>query len=176
MHGLPASFLALLLLAAATLSTPRPVLAKSADRNQPMDIDAGQSAWSMDDRQPSILSGGVTITQGTLDVRSDRAEVTSRGGEPVRVLLTGSPAKLKQQLDDGAWLNASANKIDYDLKGETVVLTGNVSLQQPRGNLRGERVVYNMRTGQVNAGEGGGRVKMRILPKNPPPTPAKGTH
>ena len=42
----------------------------------------------------------------------------------------------------------------------------NVDIQQPRGSLAGERVVYNMSTGQVTSGgQGNGRVKMRILPK-----------
>jgi lipopolysaccharide export system protein LptA len=168
MHGLPASLLALL------LACSTPVLAKSSDRNQPMDIDAGASDYSLDDQRPTILSGGVTITQGSLDIRASRAEITERGGEPVRALLTGSPVKLRQQLDDGTRLDASASKVDYDLKGEIVVFTGNVDIQQPRGSLSGERVVYNMRTGQVNSGgEGGGRVRMRILPRNAQPAPGK---
>jgi len=30
-----------------------------------------------------------------------------------------------------------------------VVFSGKVAIQQPRGTLNGERVVYNMRSGQV---------------------------
>jgi lipopolysaccharide export system protein LptA len=42
-----------------------------------------------------------------------------------------------------------------------------VSIEQPRGTMSGERVVYNLKTGQVNSGgEGAGRVKMRIQPKS----------
>ena len=44
--------------------------------------------------------------------------------------------------------------------------TGNVTITQNRGSLSGERVVYNLKTGQLESGgNGGGRVKMRILPK-----------
>jgi lipopolysaccharide export system protein LptA len=161
---LPASALALLI-AAAIASTA--VHARSSDRNKPMDIDADASAMSLDDSRPSIVSGNVTITQGTLTIRSARAEITQRGGEPVRAVLTGSPVRLSQQLDDGTPMTALASRIDYDLKTEIVTLTGNVRIEQPRGSHSAQRVVYNMRTGQVNSGgQGAGRVKMRILPRN----------
>lgn len=165
MKGLPASALALLI-TTAVVSTA--VQARSSDRSKPMDIDAGRSAYSLDDSEPTVLSGGVTITQGTLTIRSARADITQRGGEPVRAVLTGSPVRLTQELDDGTPMTALAGRIDYDLKTEIVTLTGNVRIEQPRGSHSAQRVVYNMRTGQVNSGggQGAGRVKMRILPRN----------
>lgn len=141
--------------------------ARSSDRSQPMDIDAGRQEGTLDDRAPTVLSGGVTIKQGTLDIRSDRAEISlSKGGTPTRALLTGGPVVLKQQLDDGTPMTARASKVDYNLQTEIVVFTGNVSIQQPRGTMSGERVVYNLKTGRVDSGgEGNGRVKMTIQPK-----------
>ena len=64
-------------------------------------------------------------------------------------------------------MNAVASRVDYDLTSEVVVFTGSVSITQPRGSLAGERVSYNMRSGQVTSGggQGSGRVKMRILPR-----------
>ena len=111
------------------------------------------------------------ITQGTLrHPTPSTATITTRGGEPVRAVLTGWPGELKQQLDDGKPMNARANQVDYDLTTEIVVFTGNVKIEQPRGTLRGERVVYDMKTGQVDSGgDGSGRVKMPIIqPKQPP--------
>jgi lipopolysaccharide export system protein LptA len=164
MNALRASALALLL---ALVAAPVAVQARSSDRSKPMDIDAGASDYSLDDRRPTVLSGGVMITQGTLDIRSSRAEITQRGGDPVRAVLTGGPVRLNQQLDDGTPMSATANRVDYDLTTEVVVFTGNVNVRQPRGSLSGERVVYNMRTGQVQSGgKDAGRVKMRILPRN----------
>jgi lipopolysaccharide export system protein LptA len=168
MNGLPANRPAILpaLLLAAALALPQAASARSSDRNQPMDIDAGHTDYSLDDSKPTTLSGGVTITQGTLDIRSSTAVITQRNGEPTRVVLTGGPVTLKQQMDDGTPMTATASKIDYDLTTEVVVFTGKVDIRQPRGNLSGERVVYNMRTQQVTGGgQGNGRVKMRILPR-----------
>lgn len=156
-----------LLIAFAVLGSASPAFARSSDRNQPMDINAGKQEGSVDERTPTVLSGGVTIKQGTLDVAASRAIVHMRGGTISRVQLTGGPARLKQQLDDGTPMSAVANNIDYNVGTEVVIFTTNVKIQQPRGTLSGERVVYNMRTGQVTSGgEGSGRVKMRIMPRN----------
>lgn len=168
MKGLPASSLATVpaLLLAAALALPQAASARSSDRNQPMDIDAGHGDYSLDDSKPTTLTGGVTITQGSLNISASTAVITQNGGDPTRVVLTGAPVTLKQQMDDGTPMTATANKIDYDLKTEVVVFTGKVDIRQPRGSLGGERVVYNMRTQQVTGGgQGAGRVKMRILPK-----------
>jgi lipopolysaccharide export system protein LptA len=141
--------------------------AKSSDRDQQMSIDAGAQSGTLDDRTPTVLSGGVTISQGSLLINAGTATVSSRGGQPVRAVLSGSPVRLKQQLDDGTPMSATASRVDYDLVGDIVVFTGNVHIQQPRGTVQSQRVVYNMKTGVVNSGgEGGGRVKMLINPRN----------
>ena len=153
--------------ATALLLAPGAADARSSDRRQPMDIDGGAADYSLDENRPTVISGGVTISQGTLRISAARAEISMRNGEPSRALLTGSPVRLNQQLDNGTPMSAVAARVDYDLANETVVFTGDVSITQPRGSLAGARVVYNMRTGQVNTGapEAGQRVKMRILPR-----------
>ncbi|MCE7031858.1 lipopolysaccharide transport periplasmic protein LptA [Lysobacter sp. GX 14042] len=155
-------FLAALLLAASPAAP-----ARQSDRNQPMDIDAGKAETALDDSAPTLLSGGVTIIQGTLHAQADQAQITVRGGEPSRVVLTGGPATLRQQMDDGTPMNAVAGRMDYDVTREVMVFTGNVRIEQPRGVLSGERVVYDMVSGQVTSGgTDAGRVKMRIMPRS----------
>lgn len=155
-----------LLIALAIACSPA-ALARKSDRNQPLIAESGMQQGSLDDATPTVLSGGVTIDQGSLHAESGRAEIYTRGGDISRVLLIGSPARLQQVLDDGSPMNAVANRIDYNVNNETVVFTGDVVIKQPRGSLSGERVVYNMVNGQVTSGgEGNGRVRMRILPKD----------
>ena len=74
---------------------------------------------------------------------------------------------LQQEMDDGDHIDARSASVDYDMRSEVIVFTGNVNISQQRGSLSGERVVYNLKTGQLESGGGttGGRVKMRILPK-----------
>ena len=158
---------AVLLLAAVAAALPAAVLARSSDRNQPMDIEAGHQTGTLSGDSVNELSGGVHITQGTLDITSARATITLAGGEPTRAVFRGGPVVLKQELDDGSPMSARADNVDYNLRTEIVVFTGNVSINNPRGTLSGQRVVYNLKTGNVESGgEGGGKVKVRILPKS----------
>ena len=140
--------------------------AKSSDRNQPMDITADAGTFVLGDSGTYTVNGRVVITQGTLKINAARAELYQNRGDISRTVLTGSPVRMSQQMDDGTPMNVTASRIDYDLKTEIVTLTGSVVLTQPRADMRGERVVYNMRTGQVQSGgQGQGRVNMTIQPK-----------
>ncbi|RPE81019.1 lipopolysaccharide transport periplasmic protein LptA [Vulcaniibacterium tengchongense] len=163
MNALPAKLLALCL--GALL--PAAALAKSSDRNQPMDLDADSTDCSINDNAPCTFRGNVNIVQGTLNIRAATADVRRSNGEIQTVKLTGAPATMNQELDDGSQFKARASQVDYDVTRETVVLTGNAFVEQPSGNIASDRIVYNMKTGQVQSGgQGGGRVKMRLNPKN----------
>jgi len=168
--------LAGLLLAVVAALPASGALARSSDRQKPMDIEAGRQSGTLSGDSVNQLSGGVHITQGTLDIKSSSATITLADGDPTRAVFKGGPVTLKQELDDGSPMSARAENVDYNLKTEIVVFTGNVSIANPRGTLSGERVVYNLRTGNVESGgEGGGKVKVRILPKSAQAAePAKG--
>ena len=160
--------LAGMLLAALAAAFPvASVLARSSDRQKPMDIEAGRQSGTLTGDSVNQLSGGVHITQGSLDITSSAATITLAGADPTRAVFTGGPVALKQELDDGTPMSARADNVDYNLKTEIVVFTGNVSITNPRGSLSGQRVVYNLKTGNVESGgEGAGKVKVRILPKS----------
>lgn len=165
--ALPALAACLLLAFAAA-----PASAKSTDRQQPMDVQADRSDALLGDAGVSTLDGNVVITQGTMKVSADHAEIHQAAGEPSQVVLTGNPARLHQIADNGEATDATAARIVYTLKDEMMVLTGNVEIVQPRGNLRGETVRYDINTGRLNGGGDGNRVQMRILPKSASATPA----
>ena len=161
-----AEFPVILLAAMAiALAASAPAGARSSDRSKPMDIEAARSDCGLGSNTTCTLTGNVVISQGTLHVVAAKAVVHQNGGDPSRALLSGG-VTLRQELDDGGRIDAKSANVDYDMRSEVVVFTGNVVITQQRGTLNGERVVYNMKTGQVESGgEGGGRVKMRILPK-----------
>lgn len=153
----------LLLLAALVAATP--ALAKSSDRQQPMDISADSTDAVMEDNGMSVLKGNVSIRQGTLEVNADRAEVHRVAGDIQRIVLTGAPARLKQVSDAGEAMEAEARQVTYTLSEDIMLLTGAVQVRQPRGTLSGETVRYDIGTGRLNGGGDGQRVNMRILPK-----------
>ena len=165
MSPIPAVRLLLLAIALA----PALAAAKSSDRNQTLSVDAGGSDCSVSNEAlPCLFTNGVTITQGTLEIQATRADVRRRSGEFQRVILTGGPVRMKQQMDDGGWVDATAAQADYNMPNDTVVLTGGAVVNQPgRGRMEGERIVYNMASGQVQGGgEGQGRVRMQFEPRN----------
>jgi lipopolysaccharide export system protein LptA len=156
--------LALALVAGAATAT-----AKSTDRQQAMDITAAQVDAVLTDDGDARMKGDVVITQGTLNVHADDALVTRKGGEIDEVVLTGAPAVLTQVNDNGEKMTARAAKIVYTISTELIVMTGGVVVNQPRGNLKGEMIKYDLTTGRLDGGGGGGRVSMRILPKSAKP-------
>ena len=172
----PAPVLAVFAAALAVLAA-RSADARTSDRNQPMDIEASHQVCGFGANDTCTLTGNVTISQGSLDIVAAKAVIEQSGGDPSRALLSGG-VTLRQEMDDGNQIHAKSSNVDYNLKTEVVVFTGNVEIIQQRGSLNGQRVVYNMKTGQVESGgDGNGRVKMRILPRSAqapkPPAPAR---
>lgn len=144
-----------------------PVLALESDRQQPMQIKSDRFESGMKE-DVTVLTGNVRITQGSLVVNAARADITQAKGEVSRAVLTGAPATLKQQVEGGGELNASAQTIDYQLAEENVELRGNVILERPQGTLRSEKVVYSVKTGKLAAGQDvSGGVEL-VIPPRPP--------
>ena len=158
---LRASFLAGALLLAPTLA-----LAKASDRNQPMSLDAGHQVGSLEGNGIITMSGGVIVQQGSLDIRSQTGVITMKNDEITRVVFTGAPVTLKQQMEDGGLMTATANRIDYDLVNEIVTFTGNYTVKTAKGSNSGQKLVYNLRTGNMESGGDGTRVKTVIQPKS----------
>ena len=153
-------------LLAVLLLAPSLVLAKSSDRNQPMSLDTGHQVGTMEGSGTITMSGGVIVQQGSLDIRSQTGVVTMKNDEITRVVFTGAPVTLKQQMEDGSMMNATANRIEYDLVNEIVTFIGNYTVKTPKGSNSGQKLVYNLRTGNMESGGDGTRVKTVIQPKS----------
>ena len=163
------------LLLLAGLLAPVLASARSTDRNQPMQLDAdGQDCNGADANSKCVFTGNVVIVQGTLEVRASRAEVVRRNGDIDQVVLTGSQATMKQQMDDGTMMNARADRIVYEPHREILTLTGNFKIESPQGSNSGQKMVYNMGTGQMQSGGDGTRVRTVIQPRSATATKTTG--
>ncbi len=154
----------LLLLALAALVCAPAASARSTDRDQPMQVDAGSGDFCLQDDCVSHLRD-VIIRQGTLEIRAATADIHKVRGDIERVVLAGSPATLMQVGDDGQPTNASAQRITYVLADERMLLSGDAVIRQPRGDLRGDTVTYDINSGRLTGGGDGRRVSMTILPR-----------
>lgn len=132
-----------------------------------MDISAERSDALLTDDGESSISGNVLISQGSLQINADKAVVTRVNGDPVKITLTGTPARMQQMNDNGELMKASARQIVYLLNAEQISLLGNVIIDQARGSMRGESIRYDLKTGRLTGGGDGTRVQMRIEPKAP---------
>lgn len=146
--------------------------ARTDDRNKEMAIDAGSQSGSFLGDGVITLSDNVVITQGTLKINAAKADIHMKDGEAVRAVFSGKQARMEQQMDDGSMMQATADKIDYDIKAEVIVLTGNYKVESSQGINSGQKMTYNTRTGEMKSGGDGGRVRTVIPPKNKTPAPA----
>lgn len=160
---LRASLIPVLLLALAASAV---VQAKTSDRKQPTNIEADRAEYNTKADAPNILDGNVSVIQGTMTAKGAHATVWAKNGKTNRILMTGSPVVLTETLDDGSPMKATAAQVDYNLDTETAVFTGNVVLTQPKGTMSSQKVTYNMKSGSVNSGGDGQRVRMTLQPKS----------
>lgn len=130
----------------------------------------------------NTFTGNVIATQGTLKVSGNIAKLYTDADQNIkRVVVYGTAAKLAhiQQLDDdNKLMTGDADKLDYDLTTNLVVLTGHAHVShQGRGEGHGDQLVYNTVSGNMNGHSDNGRVHMIFLPKAPAPAAeAAGAH
>ena len=140
-------------------------LAKSSDRNQPMDLSADHSDFELTDNGSSSIKGNVKITQGSLIINADTAVILRVNGDISKVTLSGNPANMQQMNDNGELLKATAKDIVYFISTEQINLVGNVIIDQSRGSMRGDSIRYDIKSGRLQGGGDGTRIQMRLEPK-----------
>ncbi|HEY2346941.1 MAG TPA: lipopolysaccharide transport periplasmic protein LptA [Xanthomonadaceae bacterium] len=146
--------------------------AKKADRQQPMDAHADHFDGDLNDDGVSVLTGGVVMTQGTLEIRSDKAVITRKDGDMTTAVLTGDPVHMKQLDENNEPMYATSQRLDYDMVNNIAVLTVHAIVNQPtRGQMHGEKITYDVNNGKVTSGNDGTQVFMHLLPK---PKPGQG--
>lgn len=120
------------------------------------------------------LSGDVRIKTGTGNLRSDQAVIYFANNLISRATITGAPAEFEQQRDAGAEpARGHANTIDYETATGNVSFRDQAWLSDGCNEIRGEQLVYNIRTQSVQAQSvatpagGDGRIRITIQPQSP---------
>jgi lipopolysaccharide export system protein LptA len=159
--------------------------ALSSDRSQQLFIDANHQRSTQspggNPNEPNVthLDGNVVMTQGSMKAHGDHAviyqnpshvvDANGNAGSLTRVVLTGRPAHMEQLHDgDCARMSADAETIDYRNDTGIAVLTGQVVVtQQGKGEFRGEHMIYNTNTGELESGDDSpaSRVHLVVEPK-----------
>lgn len=157
--------------------------AEKADRSKPMTLESDQPCTVNLQKQTSVCSGNVSITQGSLQLRADRLELreTAEGYQMAQAIGgAGKPASYRQRRDGSdEVIEGQAQRIDYDSKAGTLRFEGQAQVRRLQGGaqadeISGALIVWNSQSetfsvsgGAANASNPGGRVRAVIMPRLP---------
>lgn len=167
------SFLCAVLLAAATLSH-----AEKGDRNKPVNLEADRV--TVDDiSRVHIFDGNVTLTQGTLAIRSDKLVVKQDAEGFQNGIATANPGNLARfrVKRDGKdeFVEGEAERIEFDAKTEITKFINRAYVKSGLDEVRGQYIVFDgpNENYSVTSGPGGtvvpgrdNRVRAVIQPKS----------
>jgi lipopolysaccharide export system protein LptA len=128
-----------------------PSAAEKADRKQKVNInsidfegDQGKGVYK--------LSRNVVVTQGTLKITADRADIRTTEEEQYFAVLSAKPAVcFRQRTDNGNWAQGVSERIEYDSQRGIVELFGNAILFVGDDETRANYIVYNTQLGTYEA-------------------------
>ena len=162
--------------ALAQQGPPNALQGFSANRDKPVNIKAA-SLEVRDKEKVATFSGDVHVVQGDTDMRSKTLVVyyedNSKDGKDAVKAAQPGPAGTNQIRRMEALGNvvvtqkdqiATGDRGDFDMRTNTVVLSGKVVVTKGKDVLRGERLIVNLTDG-VSRMEGG-RVEALFEPKS----------
>jgi lipopolysaccharide export system protein LptA len=126
--------------------------AERADRKEKVNIS---SLDSEGDYGKGIykLSRNVVVTQGTLKITADRADIRADENEQYHAVLTAKPVCFKQRTDNGDWSQGVSDRVEYNSAQGIVELFGNAVLFVGEDETRANYIVYNTQTSSYEARE-----------------------
>lgn len=152
-------------------------LLPGASSKEPVSIDAGKLDY-FDKESKLIYSGNVVAKQGESTLRASvltiflskdkkpdgdasASEPAGPSGNSIRRMEAQGPVTVISKDEVGTGDNGS-----YDKAENKITLSGNVTLTQATNVIKGDRLVYDMTTGQaqVYAGQTAGRVRSVFTP------------
>ena len=150
-------------------------LAESADRNQPIELEADKVTVN-DAKKISTYSGNVILTQGSLVIHADKLIVHEDEQGFQHSTSTGNPSTFKQKREGkNEYMEGSAQRIEYDGRMDKVQLYTRASVKRGEDIVHGDYISYDANAeyaevlGGIKSESGGpssGRVKAIIQPKN----------
>jgi len=178
-----------LALAAPPKGPPNALQGFSQNRDEPVHIEAA-TLEVRDKDKVATFSGDVRVTQGDTNLRCKSLVVFyEQEGKKGSTLPAADPGpggqqRIKRLEARGGVVvtqkqeTATGDLGIFDMKTNTVTLTGNVVMTQGKNILRGDRLVVNLTSGVSrveSAKNGHGRVQGLFLPGSAPPGALPGT-
>ena len=165
--------------AVSVLCLSLPTFAEKADRDKPINLEANRV--SMDDiNKVQIFEGNVVMTQGTMQLRTDKLVVTQDADGFQKGVATGGLnglAYFRQKRDNSDdYIEGEAERIEHDGRNEKTEFFVRAWVKNGQDEVRGHYISYEALTekylvtndGSTKAatGEKQARVRAIIQPKN----------
>ena len=102
-------------------------------------------------------------------VASSEAVIYSNKEGVSKVILTGQPVKMEKLIDkEFGKINVIANKIDYRVLKDELLMTGDVIIKSKvQGEMSGEKITMNLKTKEIRGEKSSNkRVKLVIKAKS----------
>lgn len=173
-----------LLLCVALLAAAPFCSAEKADRQKPVNLESDRATVDEINRV-HVFDGNVTLSQGTLVIRSDKLVVKQDAEGFQNGVATANPGKLARfrVKRDGKeeYVEGEAERIEYDAKTEVTKFFNRAWVKSGDDEVRGQFIVYDglRENYSVTSGPAGtvvpgrdNRVRAVIQPKNKPPVEA----
>ena len=148
--------------AALLLALAFPVYAEKADKEKPMNLEADR--MSMDDvKKVQIFDGNVVLTQGTMQIRTNKLVVTQDADGFQRGVATSGPgglARFKQKLDGkDEYIEGEAERIEHDARSEVTQFFVRAWVKNGQDEVKGHYISYNSLTENYLVTNGAGETK-----------------
>lgn len=150
------------------------VMAESADRDKPIDLES--DTLKVDEaKQISTYSGNVILTQGTLIIRADKLIVREDSGGFQQSTALGNPTTFKQKREGkNEYMEGSAQRIEYDGRMDKIQLYTKAWVKRGEDIIHGDYISYDASAEyaeviggnkSVDGATSNGRVRAVIQPK-----------
>ena len=163
--------------ASAQQGTPNALQGFSQNKDKPVQIEAA-TLEVRDKDKVATFSGDVNVTQGDTNMRCKsllvfydqdskssgnmKAAQPGPGGQSSIKRLEARGGVVVTQKDQTATGEAGI----FDMKSNTITLSGKVTVTQGQNVLRGDRLIVDMTTGAARVESGGGRVQGLFVPSS----------
>ena len=138
-----------LLAALACAFAVAPAQAERADRSKPFNVVADQSTADLA-KQVMVLTGGVTITKGTMVIKADRVELREAPDgyrTAVAIGTAARPATFRQKRDNvDEYIDGRAERLEYDDRADLIRFVNNAIVRRLRGTAVGDEITGNLIT------------------------------
>jgi lipopolysaccharide export system protein LptA len=151
------------------LLIPFSTMALTSDRSKPLEIEADRVL--IDDKEGKMIySGNARFTQGSMLVTADKVEIYTVKRQVSHAIAKGSPVHFEQKMDDGKTVKARADRMEYRMSQQRLILEDSAELWQDQNHIKSDRITYLLDQQQIDAktvdSGSDGRVRITIQPES----------